>query len=358
MAALLGCLLFIIVASVMGWCSGNSEITTIDDSVLDVNTHNIKGSVQLAVACTVYLVLKTLSLSKSTKIHSNIIVVLTIVCGLYTALAIIFLLNAEMFWVMKNWFFSVDVDMSRNEELARAGYLARYPFIFLDPNNSAYFMLMVSIFIIEDPGSPGWVRAGAWLTAVAAPILSASTGGLLAFSFYIGIKAFATVRAILACRREKSRPSLGLMSFIALGVAVIALAWSVIEGSQQLEVVSRLQVKADNTDPRVDKYINLLSSSWPPVIGRGHTMIVDGEFFKPHSDHLRLLYGYGLIVYLSCASFLCKHLRWSRAVSLLIPVVVASALNSVIDEPRFLYSFMVLLAITGTRPKVALTGVR
>jgi hypothetical protein len=272
---------------------------------------------------------------------------------LYIALALIFLVDSDMFWAVKSWFFSVDVDMSENVELERAGYLARYPFIFLDPNNSAYFVLMVSIFIIEDPWAPAWARAGAWLTAVISPILSASTGALLALSIYLGIKAVVAVRDTFEGRRVIWRTWLSLRSLAALGVFTLVLVWLLFEGGQQFEAVSRLQAKAGSTDPRVEKYLYLLSSNWPPLIGRGHTMIVDGEFFKPHSDHLRLLYGYGLIVYVSSGAILFKHLRWSMSSCFAIPVVVASALNSVIDEPRFLYSFMVLLAITSTRLDVA-----
>ena len=349
-AAFLGCLLTIIAASAINLCFGDSELVTLGDVALDVNTQNIKWSVHLAIACIMYGVFKSLLLSKTTKIHLNFVSVVLVACGLYVALAIVFALNVEIFWIIKNWFFRVDIDMSSNEELARAGYLSRYPFIFLDPNNSAYFVLMLSIFVIEDPWSPSWARKTAWLTALASPILSASSGGLLALLVYMGVKVTVSAWDVLVCRRESWMPRLSHLLYVVFGAALAAVAWLRIEDIEQLGVVSRLLLKADSPDPRAEKYFYLLSAGWPPILGRGHTMVVDGELFRPHSDHLRLLYGYGVIVYLSAVIVLCKHFKLSKSSYFIIPVVVASALNSVIDEPRFLYSFIVLLAVTNTRP--------
>lgn len=237
-----------------------------------------------------------------------------------------------------------NVNLSSVDELQRAGYLQRFGFILLDPNNAAYFMIMMSAFSLQNARESFWIKCLAWLVLLYAPFATRSLGGLYATLLYIAVASAFSVRG----RTSAATMGLSLLSVAALGTILLA---DVMAGSGIIDSIAKTQEatldrwESNTLTSRLDNWALLLASGLPPIIGNGYVLVLEGRWFSPHSDHFRFLYGYGILAYVCIFREVVKGDYRSRRFLFLIPVIVAFTVNSFIDEPRFLFTGAVLLAL-------------
>jgi hypothetical protein len=98
-------------------------------------------------------------------------------------------------------------------------------------------------------------------------------------------------------------------------------------------------------NPRLRIYYRALTNFYPSIFGQGYTLLLEDSFFKPHSDHLRLIYSYGLVAYICVLIFFFKNILKSNFI-FLVPAFYAFSINTLIDEQKLLVIFLIFLAIT------------
>jgi len=76
----------------------------------------------------------------------------------------------------------------------------------------------------------------------------------------------------------------------------------------------------------------------PYPLGRGYILEINGLTMKPHSDALRLIYSYGLVVFIVMFYFLVRLLV--KHPVYVLPAFVAFMANTLIDEQKFFALFL------------------
>ena len=84
--------------------------------------------------------------------------------------------------------------------------------------------------------------------------------------------------------------------------------------------------------------------------GRGYTLFIDQSPIRPHSDHIRIFYSYGLICYILVIYLFFKNI-FNVKFLFIIPAFIAFSINSLIDEQKLFALFLIILAIRQCQQK-------
>jgi hypothetical protein len=256
---------------------------------------------------------------------------------------VLFVVSYENFVQVRGLWFQTNVDLSGLGQIVRSGYLSRYSFLLLDPNNGAYYMLMIAAFALHNLKLHPWLRVYCLLLILAVPFITGSLGALVSCACYLAAAAWVSMRAgvrsyvfILGC-------------FLGCAILGVILLDSQVGLSLQDQLVSGQsgvlqRWESQSLTSRSDNWIKLIASGLPPLIGAGYVISMNGVWCNPHSDHLRMLYSYGIVAYACIAAEAFKGKYASRRFLFLIPVICAFSINSLIDEPRFLLATFILVA--------------
>lgn len=87
-------------------------------------------------------------------------------------------------------------------------------------------------------------------------------------------------------------------------------------------------------DSRLDIWLNIVRNVEPYFIGRGYVIEVGGEPVQPHSDAIRFVYAYGILLFFMVLFFLGFMLYNYPLFA--IPAIAAFFINTLIDEQKLL----------------------
>jgi hypothetical protein len=354
-------LLSIILSTIYSFAKEFPDTVAISDQISltsnEIIVENVKRCLYILIAAALYTTIVRVYLKYQGALRGRVDSVLVVACLIYLLFAALFKWSPDIFYYLKSIFFIVDVDVSGQIELENAGYLKRYSFILLDPNNAGYYILMISLFLIESASATKLQKLIAWMAAISAPLLNLSAGTLLAL---LGYMAVAMIFRSRDGGKGGQSPSL-MPGRVLLLVTMVALSGVVLIYLTEIsELISGVDLIARLTDPdyssggRLDKYFLTLSNEIPGLIGMGYVIIFDSEYFRPHSDHLRFIYSYGLLSYGLVLMIVARNIKNARSYLFAVPAIAAFTLNSLLDETRLLYTFVALLAIVNA--ELALRG--
>jgi len=319
----------------------------VSNASINVQKEDIKRLIYLLLSICVYRVVAVHYRQYEVQLNNIIKITLIIICLVFLIMGVIFLVDVSFFYQLKGIFFNSDVNMTSNEVLINAGYIKRYNFIFLDPNNACYFILIIIIFLYENYNLKLRTKSILWITAISALFLTQSLGGVFSLLIYIIAKNIKAVRGKISAKYI-------MKVFIICVLFLLFVLINKLDSNQMLNMLFQstpVQRWNNNSmDGRIDIYLFLLNDI-PPLIGNGYTLVRDGYYFYPHSDHLRILYSYGIIAYITLLIMILKRKYFSNNYLFLIPAFIAFSINSLIDEPRLLYTFIILFAIANTKNK-------
>ncbi len=325
------------------------------DGYTSVNQENLKRVFYLFLAFFIYQAFILCSF----KINDNgkflLARVLLFSCLVYIIFAAIFKYDFILFNSLKSLFFSVDVDMSQVDELIYSGYLARYSFILLDPNNSGYFMLMISIFLIENLNTSKSYKFIAWFTIFLNPFLCLSGGVIYAIIIYLSLKFLPAIKKsilYLIKFNKIKKNSLPLIFFLFITISLVILfSEKLFPLLSSTDLFLRLidDSHRESTQGRYDKYWYVFEHGFPHIIGSGYLIFIDGQLFKPHSDHLRFICSYGVLTYISLFFIVVRKDIFRKEYLFLVPALSAFTFNSLIDETRILFTFALLFALARSK---------
>jgi hypothetical protein len=316
-------------------------------SQINVQKEDLKRLIYIFFGLSIFLVTSILYKNNQAQLDKYIKTVLVILCFVYIGMGILFAINFRLFYQLKNYFFNSDVNLTSNEVLINAGYFDRYNFLLLDPNNATYFILIVIFFLNDNFRLKLWVRISIWGIAFASLFLTKSTGGLVCVVSYIILKNIY----IFKDRINKKYVLLATTFILCIGLVLLFDQISnnqLSKGFFETDAVQRWSNSEGSMDARLDRYSSLFEK-FPPLIGSGYIIIRDGLYISPHSDHLRILYSYGILTYLVLINLLLKRKYLNNKFLFLIPAVIAFSINSLIDETRLFYTFLMLFAIANVK---------
>lgn len=257
---------------------------------------------------------------------------------------IISLYNYDLYTHIRNIYFGTDINLTSNTALQNAGYFDRYSFLFLDANNCGYCVLAVCIFLRENYKKKG-IRVFLDITMLSSTILTQSRGVLLSLAVYIFLKLFFQIKESTV---DKTISFKSIVSSFCVLILIILLLLSYTDVMDIL--VNRVNSNGsfiariyNNDDTRIEIWTNIINLlKFPNLIGSGYCLTYNGIYLKPHSDILRLMYGYGLVFFCLFTVIVYNNIKKGYNVFYLVPCILAMCLNSVLDEPRFLYIFIIL----------------
>lgn len=224
-------------------------------------------------------------------------------------------------------------------------FFKRFDYMFADPNTAGYFILLVIFYVLIKCNLSFILRLIFIITIFAVIVSTKSTGATLASVVFFIYYFYNFIKKILTKRNRIK----GIFFSIMLLVLVYFIFDYVSDPSSTLslsieEYVERLQNSTENNESRLVKYSSLTKEFYPLLFGTGYSLVKYNEIIKPHNDHLRLIYSYGIFSYVLLIAFFFHRIKFASIV-ILLPAFIAFSVNTLIDEQKFLAIFLVLLAL-------------
>jgi hypothetical protein len=222
----------------------------------------------------------------------------------------------------------------------------RFTYTFTDPNTAAYFYLIATIsyisFYKENIYEIVAMLFFTGITVVATQSVGAAVAVFATMILYV-------VRGINFKKIEKKR----IFKIISYIIIMIILFSIIIEYVTNIEVaLERYKSRAQSDAVYSRKYIyaRVISNITIYPFGRGYTLFIDQSPIRPHSDHIRIFYSYGLICYILVIYLFFKNI-FNVKFLFIIPAFIAFSINSLIDEQKLFALFLIILAIRQCQQK-------
>jgi len=308
---------------------------------MNVWIENIKRGFQLLTSFLYYFIIK----NSSVKSQINLKKIMMIFVATYSLLGVISYLDIALYFrilellginnpFVSDWFLRQRIE------------LFRYAYIWIDPNNAAYAFQMIIFYMLLNEKLKPVEKMYLYFSLILSLVLSMSTGALLStfifFALYFMIKLKNSIRIKTSYRKIFS----GTLTIVS-GLVIIGIIYLL--SGENLEFISSYSFERmlDNTSGgRLEKYAFMFKDKLPNLIGEGYILIREGYFFRPHSDHLRFMYSYGLVAYFISLWFFFRHAIYSSKYLFVIPGFMAYSINSLIDEQKILLILISLIAYT------------
>jgi hypothetical protein len=228
----------------------------------------------------------------------------------------------------------------------------RFTYIFSDPNTSGYFFLMLVFFILIYFNNTFVLRILLLASAILVTILVQSIGATVSLAIVV---IFVLFKGFIRLNGRSIFKSVVLF----IGLCIILFIFLHFTSNDIILAVSRSfdmfkgRIMMNNPyESRLWKYPYAISKFIPFLWGQGYALLEpNGSIFRPHSDHIRLIYSYGIIVYAMSIYFFFRKIFRERYL-FLIPAFIAFSVNSLIDEQKLFGLFLVLLALTDRKQYV------
>jgi hypothetical protein len=220
----------------------------------------------------------------------------------------------------------------------------RFTYMFTDPNTASYFFLMLVLFILEYFKNTFMQTVLLLASTIFVAVLTQSVGGVVSL---VGVAVFVSFKSFSKLKRGSLNKVLKFASVLCLLLIFTHFTFS----DFTLAVFNSFdmfggRVAANPEARRLEIWWYAVSNFIPFLWGQGYTLFsTEGSFFKPHSDHIRLIYSYGIVVYTIFIFFFFKKIFRSGYL-FLVPAFMAFSVNSLIDEQKLFGLFLVLLALT------------
>lgn len=236
------------------------------------------------------------------------------------------------------------------EENIRFGYTLRYSFIWTDPNNIAYALTSVIMFMLCCFDTDWGEIIILFCANVYVLVNSMSSGGWV--SFIISWFLFTIYHIFLRKKSKKSLRYIKKSSLIRtlIVLTIILMAFEMGYFSELFNsafVQSAVDRFKNNENTRTEIWMRILSEEsilWHLLVGKGSSLIINGVQRATHSGHLYWIYAYGFVSYL----IMMKQTFWLgiRKIWRYIPIVgifLCFTMNTMVGEQKlFLISVMII----------------
>lgn len=306
---------------------------------LNVWMENVKRAFQLLTSFLYYFIIK----NSSVKSKPNLKRIMMIFVTLYLLLGIISYLDIGLYFKILN-LLGINNPFVSGWFLRQRIELFRYAYIWIDPNNAAHAFQMVIFYMFLNEKLKFSEKTYLYFGLVISLVLSMSTGALLSASIFFALYFINNIKNITRITTSHKKIFSGVI-VVVLGTILIGNLFLLF--GEKLKFITEYSIDrvTSNTDGgRLEKYAFMFKERIPNLIGEGYVQIRKGNIFKPHSDHLRFIYSYGVFAYILSLWFLFRHVIYSSKYLFVIPGFIAYSINSLIDEQKILVILLSLIA--------------
>lgn len=254
----------------------------------------------------------------------------------FTVLSILFMINPNYLVDLKMLIYKSSAN--RIEDIF---YNYRFSYMFTDPNTAGYLYAIVVIFMLYNMNLK-LVEKLVTILSVPINLIAIQSNALLLI--FLMILGFEIINFIIYKKRVSKT------QIITVGISLIIIYTLFAHYKTTITpyldyFFNRIQnVSSDNKEGRLDRYILTIKNFTPYLWGEGYILLINGNVFKPHSDHFRMIYSYGIIAYLGIMKFFFNNMFKGKRYFFLIPAIVAFSINTLIDEQKLLALFLILLS--------------
>lgn len=229
--------------------------------------------------------------------------------------------------------------------------VGRFCYLYTDPNTVGYLLLIVICFLMFCYQRVKHNQKIFLLIMIGLTLIATQSKGVMVSIFFIvmfELIYFLRLKGVNILVSIKHH--LGKVILMGLCLFLLIYFSSAFYGTVADEVVNRSVERLQDFSyegGRLSNYTYIYENGCKTgfVVGQGYTLLVDGDIFKPHSDHIRMICSYGLIAYLLILYFLFSKVFF-RPSRFLIPAFMAFSVNSLIDETKLFSIVLIFLAIS------------
>ena len=302
---------------------------------------NIKRGLNLWMGLSYYFFFYYIFKSTNIELRKWLIVIVIYI----TLWGILYYINIEYFFILKNIFSPFDSTMTVKDLI-----LFRFNFIWTDPNNVGYALVGIISFLVIDKNVPNTVLMGILTVFMFCLLLIMSGGAIVSLVLVLPI-AFLI-------RTTKTKNLFGIISLIILILATTYLitkySGTILNSEVGETSMNRLESKATTEDGRKNIYLNLLASKNVLLYlfaGEGSNIFMKGKVYSPHSGHFMLIFSFGMICYLIYMYIVfrkTKKMPWADYLPI-IPFLIGFTLNIGIGELKFAAILYTIVAFVRVR---------
>lgn len=306
---------------------------------------NIKRFGQFIITGCYYLYFYTYL--KSKELNSLVKKVLLSFVFFMTLLAAIFILSKDMFHTLKYVWNPYDSFLYFHENNMLANY--RYNFIWSDPNNPAYMLSVIYLFLNYNIGIEKKEKIFLIGCSLLSLIASMSIGGIVVFTVCLFFDPFLFFFKSTTISKTLKRRVLS--TGIGLSVLCYLMRNSIINLFNHLfskfSLLNEFWLRIISYEgvSRFEIWSTFLSTKGilPYIfIGTGYTTILNNSYSSPHNGNLLIFYAYGLIA-LICFLYLFLY-PYTRKTFLsnlyLLPFFIGFSMNILIGEQKLLFMYI------------------
>lgn len=222
-------------------------------------------------------------------------------------------------------------------------FYLRFDYMFSDPNTAGYFITLALFFALVK------LKYNLIQKTIIIIVIILTTISVKSVGVSIGVLIFIIFYVFLIAKNIVNKAN--IRKFLLSGVLLLTIIFLLISFNIEKEEITlayqgyleRMELAESNTDSRWQIYSNVINKFYPSILGKGYTLLDEGRFIKPHNDHLRIIYSYGVITYILVLLLFFKKM-FSRDITIIIPAFIAFSINSLIDEQKLLALFLIILS--------------
>ncbi len=303
---------------------------------INIKKLNVMRALQIAISFIYYFSFKEVKF----KYRIDMKKILFMFIYFYLTIGLIAYINMPFYFILR-------VIYGQNIEpwlIGSTTYFLRYSYLWGDPNNVAYAFQMILFYLLLNEKLSIKEKNIVYFSLVFSLIISMSSGAMLSAIIFMTIyfmrNFFKTTKIKISKKIFRF-----LILFLIISLCIFSIYRETIETVFKASI-DRIFNNQDSGSHRINNYKILINTSLPKIIGEGYTIVRLNRIFKPHSDHFRVMYAYGILTYILLIFFLFRKGLYSYRYLFILPAFFAFSINSLIEEQKIFMIFMVLLSLT------------
>jgi hypothetical protein len=286
---------------------------------------DIKRAVQLAF----YVSFSLLPLTRIHICKQNFNKIINIFYLYLSILLLVFLISPETYVLYMQLIYPEALG-----QLEENVYSFRFGYFFTDPNTLGYLLVLVfSAHAIFNKLKTPFYQ----IILVSVLVLTTQSRGAM-IAFLLSIMYLSIVSPKIYLRSSILFASFLLIISTFLNFNPVEVVMSVFETRANLEEEAGMSVGGG----RLEKYLHFFSQFSFLPIGTGYTLYKDGSIFLPHSDFIRIVLSYGVVVLFGFIYLI--YYRFKHNFVVYASITLPFFINTLIDDYRLLPLFFVLVA--------------
>lgn len=272
------------------------------------------------------------------------------------AMAVLFNLDKSLYHtVMLFWNRRSGISINENLYEDYVGY--RYSFVWMDPNNIAYMMNAILLYLWCNEKTSFFLKTCTLISLLFLLVSCMSNGGFVTLGISAVLFLFAEIYSVIKEKRRK-RYRVRVMDLILFTMTVLVVVLVLLQIPEYMETGIALEsmerVRSNTGESRfviwryIIDHVNFFKYL---ILGRGGVTIVDGKSMAPHNGHFYWILGYGMIAYLEFMYLVF----WKRRITPLkkyiwiIPILLGFTINVMLGEIKMMGITLLLIACSTSK---------